>query len=78
MEKPSKETIRGVLSVLMILMMIGLFILIFTVELPENNKEMAYLLVGAVSGSFTTIISFWYGSSQGSADKQDKLNELHN
>lgn len=77
MEKPTKELIRGVMSVLMILMMIGLFILIFMIELPENNKDMAYLLVGAVSGSFTTIIAFWYGSSQGSADKQDKLNELN-
>ena len=73
----SKSEIRAIISVCMILGIVGLFALIFTVNLPTNNKEMAYLLVGAFSGSFTTIIAFWFGSSQGSADKQEQLNKLN-
>lgn len=76
MRAPNKSEIRAGLTVLMIFSMVGLFALIFLVELPNNNKDMAYLLVGAFSGSFTTIIAFWYGSSQGSVDKGEQLNNI--
>jgi hypothetical protein len=63
------------MSLTLVMMCLGLFVLIFTVELPENNKEMAYLVVGNFMGAFGTIVAFWFSSSKGSVDKQIELNK---
>lgn len=67
----SKAEERTIISLLMVITIIGLLFLMFKVELPDNNKDMAYLVVGGLMGSFTTIVAFWFGSSKGSSDKTD-------
>ena len=69
----SKAEERTVISLLMMIVIIAILTLMFTVELPDNNKDMAYLVVGGLMGSFTTVISFWFGSSKGSTDKTEIL-----
>jgi len=69
----SKAEERTVISLLMMIVIIAILTLMFTVELPDNNKDMAYLVVGGLMGSFTTVIAFWFGSSKGSADKTEML-----
>lgn len=66
---------RTIISLFMLIVIVALLFLMFIIELPENNKEMAYLVVGALMGSFTTIIAFWFGSSKGSSDKTDIINQ---
>ena len=73
----SKEA-RVILSVIMVVATLALLVMIFTVPLPDNNKEMGHMAVGAFIGSFGTIIAFWFSSSKGSADKQDELNKIKN
>ena len=54
------------------LVIVGFFtLLIFLVfhAIPDNNKDLLNLVVGALVGSFVTIVSYHYGSSAGSADK---------
>ena len=69
---------RTIISLFMVVVIVALLFLMFIIELPENNKEMAYLVVGGLMGSFTTIIAFWFGSSKGSSDKTDILKQNQN
>lgn len=73
LERISKAEARVVLSVIMVLVTLILLAMIFFVPLPDQNKEMALLVVGGFIGSFTTIIAFWFGTSKGSADKNKLL-----
>lgn len=74
-DNTSKAEERSILSLMMMVVVMAILMGIFTVEIPDNNKDMAYLVVGGLMGSFTTIIAFWFGSSKGSSDKTDIINE---
>lgn len=52
---------------------IGLGLLLYFVQIPVGNKEIAYSLLGVLFASATQILSFHRGSSKGSADKTDIL-----
>jgi len=58
------------------LIVIGFFTLLITlaiVEVPALNKDLLNLAVGALIGSFATVVQYFYGSSLGSADKNALL-----
>jgi drug/metabolite transporter (DMT)-like permease len=58
------------------LIVIGFFILLYLLvnaEVPEKNQGLLNLVVGALIGSFATVVSYFYGSSKGSAEKTDLL-----
>jgi len=74
----SKSEERSILSLLIMVMMMCVIVAIFSMEIPDNNKDMAYLVVGGLMGSFTTIIAFWFGSSKGSSDKNEIINKPQN
>ena len=50
-----------------------LYFLIFS-GVPESNKDLLNLVVGALIGSFATVVGYFYGSSAGSAAKTELLN----
>lgn len=58
------------------LVAIGFFtllgLLIFQ-AIPESNNELLYLAVGALIAAFTTVVSYFYGSSAGSAQKTEAM-----
>jgi uncharacterized BrkB/YihY/UPF0761 family membrane protein len=73
MEKTLKEILMYVLGGIIV---IGFFVLLFMMlywGIPEGNKTMFDILVGALVGSFTTIVGYFYGSSKGSADKNELI-----
>lgn len=65
MTKDTRDLITAVLAVKVFVLMLGLFF----VEIPEGNKEILYLLAGAIIGAFGTSVTYWLGSSDGSAQK---------
>lgn len=65
MTKDTRDLITAVLAVKVFVLMLGLFF----VEIPEGNKEILYLLAGAIIGAFGTAVTYWLGSSDGSAQK---------
>lgn len=74
LEQISKSDARKVIAAISVIAMIIFLILIFTCELPENNKELAYVVGGAFVGScISSVYQYFFGSSQGSADKQAEL-----
>lgn len=57
------------------------FIYIFGVtffEIPESNIRIVDTTLGFLLGvSLSAIVQFFFGSSQGSSDKQEKINDLY-
>lgn len=56
------------------LIVIGFFVLMSMLvyaQVPDQNKDLLNLVVGALIGSFATVVGYFYGSSLGSADKNE-------
>jgi drug/metabolite transporter (DMT)-like permease len=39
--------------------------------MPQENKDVLYLAIGALIGFMGTVVTYFYGSSAGSAEKTD-------
>lgn len=60
------------------LIVIGFFFVLFmlvTNSVPENNKEVMYLLLGTLVASFSNVVQYFYGSSQGSREKTNMMSK---
>lgn len=58
------------------LIVLGFFVLLIALVysgVPEINKDLLNLVVGALIGSFATVVGYFYGSSKGSSDKNELL-----
>lgn len=65
MKNDNRTYVTAVLALMVFTLLLGL---LFT-EVPDGNKEILYLLAGAIIGAFGTAVSYWLGSSEGSAKK---------
>lgn len=65
MSKDTRDHVTAVLAFMVFVLLLGLLF----VDIPEGNKEILYLLAGAIIGAFGTAVSYWLGSSDGSAQK---------
>ena len=65
MTTDTRDHVTAVLAIMVFALLLGLLF----VEIPEGNKEILYLLAGAIIGAFGTAVSYWLGSSNGSAQK---------
>lgn len=57
-------------------LVVGFFLLLYFAvfqEFPERNQRILDITVGALIGAFLTVVNFFFGSSKGSADKNEKL-----
>ncbi len=73
METNFKRLFQYVLGAIIV---IGFFILLYALlrlSIPEANKDILNIVVGALIGSFTSIVGYFYGSSLGSAEKNEML-----
>jgi drug/metabolite transporter (DMT)-like permease len=79
LESISKSDARKVIAAFSMIALIIFLVLIFTCEIPDNNKDLAYVVGGAFIGScISSVYNYFFGSSQGSADKQMELREKRN
>jgi len=56
------------------LIVVGFFAVLIALvsrEVPETNKDLLNLIVGALIASFASIVGYFFGSSAGSAAKTD-------
>lgn len=49
---------------------------LFAFEIPMQNKELAYMMFGAMLAHCGTVINYHRGSSNGSAAKSDVINKI--
>tara|TARA_B100000768_G_C11235569_1_gene357089 strand:- start:600 stop:1106 length:507 start_codon:yes stop_codon:yes gene_type:complete len=52
-------------------------LLLFFVTIPEENQDVVNFILGVIVGTgLTGVFNYFYGSSQGSKDKSNVLNQL--
>ena len=56
------------------LIVIGFFVVLIVLMLTSKDQQTINLVIGALLGAFGTVVGYFYGSSKGSADKNDMLN----
>ena len=54
----------------------GVLLMLAFVEVPAGTKEVLYVMVGSLGTAWTGIMSYYYGSSSGSASKQATIDKL--
>lgn len=63
----------AVLTLALFGLVVGLVSALMWIPTPASNAEVIYLITGQIIGAFATAISYWLGSSRGSAEKQRAL-----
>lgn len=61
------------LTLALVLMVSSMVASLVSLEIPEGNREVVYLIVGQLIGAFSTAISYWLGSSKGSTSKDQSI-----
>jgi hypothetical protein len=75
----AKDIFQYGLGALIIVGFFALLIVLVFTEVPEKNAHLLDLVVGALIGSFATIVGYYFGSSSGSAKKDETIqNALNN
>lgn len=59
-------------AVIIICFFIVLWLLVFN-PMPVDNKDVLYLIIGALIGFAGSVVNYFYGSSSGSATKTEML-----
>lgn len=55
---------------------VGFFILLYLLiyqSIPTTNNDTLNLVIGGLLGAFSTIVGYFFGSSKGSAEKNELL-----
>ncbi len=73
MNKKTKDILLYALGGTVVLMALVIIIGLFKVEVYDSNKDLFNISAGIILGSFTQVVSFFFGSSQGSKDKTEKM-----
>lgn len=68
-----KELFQYILGGLIVSGFFALLILLVLSAVPSENKDLLNLVVGALIGSFSGIVSYFFGSSLGSSKKDELL-----
>ena len=61
------------LTFVLALMVCGMFLALFLIPPSEAYGQVLIMIAGTVSGAFSTAVTVWLGSSQGSWEKQKTL-----
>lgn len=70
-----KHIPRHIVGGLVMAICIGLVTAIFLIELPNGNREIALVVLGVVIGWGSNVVSFHFGSSEGSKQKTELMNK---
>ena len=69
----AKQIFQFTLGGLIVIGFFALMYMLLATEVPDGNKDILNIVVGALIGSFTSIVGYFYGSSLGSSEKNDLL-----
>jgi len=69
-----KDLFQYILGALIVVGFFALLYLLVKSAIPEPNKDLLNLVVGALIASFSMVVGYFYGSSAGSARKDELMN----
>lgn len=70
----TKDTFRNLLGIVVVVGFFTVLVVVFRTEMPQANKDIGLILIGVLGAKFSDIVSYFFGSSKGSADKSEALN----
>lgn len=71
--KKTRDIYMLVLGALIVSGFFALLYILIYAGIPEQNKEILNIVVGALIGSFTSVVGYFFGSSLGSKDKTEVM-----
>ena len=71
-----KDLFQYILGGLLVAGFFSLLILLVLRVVPAENKDLLNIVVGALIGSFTSVVGYFYGSSAGSAAKEKTISDI--
>ena len=76
MAKVTRAVAQGWITGLVLIAMIAMTVALFIFDIPEDNRSVVYIIIGALAGSMTQVMNFWFGSSAGSKEKTRSIDDL--
>lgn len=73
MDARSKDLLMYGLGAVIILAAVGLVVLLIYRAIPDGNRDIINIALGALVSMAVTVVTYFYGSSKGSADKAESL-----
>jgi len=67
----TKDIFQYALGALIVLVFFVLIYIVFKFALPDENKEIGYMVIGALVMKFGDVVAYFFNSSKGSAEKTD-------
>jgi len=75
----TKEIYMYALGALVVASFMALLVVLVYVTIPETNSDLLNLSIGALIGYVGAVVNYFFGSSKGSADKNEMLKpKTHN
>jgi hypothetical protein len=68
-----KENIGPILALVTVIGTFALFGLAFFLKVDGANEKVLFMVIGALSSIATTVVGYYFGSSEGSARKNELL-----
>jgi hypothetical protein len=73
---PNQDNFRAILAIIIVLLVMSYVAALFLFEIPEAAKDLINIAGGAVISMCTTVVQFFFGSSQGSKNSGDALAKI--
>lgn len=67
------DSTRALLTILIVVILALLIAGLFFIKIPAENKDLVNIGLGFIAGMATTIVTYYFGSSDGSRRKTDML-----
>jgi hypothetical protein len=74
--KTSTAWSAPIISAVVLLTFASVMILVLTRGVPAGNETVANMLLGTLAAMATAVVSYWVGSSAGSARKDERLAQV--
>jgi hypothetical protein len=66
-----KENVGPILALLTVIGTFSLFGLAFFLKVDGANEKVLFMVIGALSSTATTVVTYYFGSSEGRARKNE-------
>jgi hypothetical protein len=66
-----KENVGPILAMITVIGTFALFALAFFLKVDGTNEKVLFMVIGALSSIATTVVTYYFGSSEGSAKKNE-------
>ena len=71
-----KNMARNIVGFVVMAMAVAIIALLFRIEIPEGNRDIALVILGVAIGWAGNVVAFHFGSSEGSKSKSEQIENM--